>query len=59
MNAKVKQVFYCFTYYDNVEKRRFKTNCNTLHGARRLRNETLADKRYNAVSDIFQDSLDI
>ena len=59
MNAKVKQIFYCFTYYDNIEKRRFKTNCNCLHGARRLRNEVLLDKRFSKVSDIFQDSLDI
>lgn len=55
----IKQVFYCFTAYDNVQKKKVKFNCNARYGAIRHRNEALQDKRYSHVSDIFTDSLDL
>lgn len=54
-----KQIFYCFTAYDNIQKKKVKFNCNAKYGAIRNRNECLIDKRYSKVSDIFTDSLDL
>ena len=59
-SSKIQQIFYCFTYYDNLDKRKYKSNYSCLHSARYYRNLMLNDKaRYSKISDIFEDSLDI
>ena len=54
-----KQIFYCFTAYDNLLKKKIKCNNNTRYGAIRYRNELLLDKRYSKISDIFKDTLEL
>ena len=55
----MRRIFYSFTAYDKVRKKRVKCNFNTLTSARTYRNELLIDKNYSQISEIFEDSLEI
>ena len=59
MSVTHKQIFYCFTAYDNLLRKKVKFNCNARYGAIRNRNEVLINNRYSKVSDIFEDTLDL
>lgn len=60
MANSIKRIFYCFTYYDKQDKKRYKSNNGCLYSARYYRNEILSDKeRFSEVSDIFVDSLEV
>lgn len=58
MSKRILQIAYCFSFYDKVDKRRYKSNFMCLASARYYRNVILSDKkRYSQVSDIFEDKL--
>lgn len=54
-----KIIYYCFTFFDNVTRKKCRHNNNTRYGAIRYRNEILMNNsRYSKISDIFTDTLD-